>query len=198
MLWTASSALQSKQINRDHEKFKEYMATLCKLVKKVFTEFYNSTKSMSAQMTKFSNLMVFYVIQGRSFDEIYHMTKTKLEAQNPTKVSGYIGHDDYQKNHFIRKNSSLLLMSSSCSSFSLNENNDSILTDSTFDKSGSDTSLNISSSKNSEKVLRENFSSNARDNSTKKLFSASESNLNTLKTSTPSSQVLKAKRQISF
>jgi len=171
------------------------MSTLCKLVKKVFTEFYNPTKSMSAQMTKFSNLMVFYVIQGRSFDEIYLMTKNKLDAQNPTKVSGYIGQEDYQKNHFIRKNSSLLLMTNSCSSFSINSDS---LTDSTFDKSGSDTSLNRSTSKNSEKVLRENFSSNARDNSTKKLFSTSESNLNTLKTSTPSSQVLKAKRQISF
>lgn len=195
LLWTASSALQSKQVNRDHEKFKEYMSTLCKLVKKIFTEFYNPTKSMSAQMTKFSNLMVFYVIQGRSFDEIYLMTKNKLEAQNPTKVSGYIGQEDYQKNHFIRKNSSLLLMTNSCSSFSINS--DSLL-DSTFDKSGSDTSLNRSTSKNSEKVLRENFSNNARDNSTKKLFSVSETNLNTLKTSTPSSQVLKAKRQISF
>ena len=172
------------------------MSTLCKLVRKVFTEFYNPSKSMSAQMTKFSNLMVFYVIQGRSFEEIYLMTKNKLEAQNATRVSGYIGQEDYQKNHFIRKNSSFLLMSNSCSSLSLNENSNSFL-ESTFERSGSDTSLNISTSNNSDKVLRENFTSNARGNSSKKLIITSESNLNALKSSTPSN-VLKAKRQISF
>ena len=172
------------------------MSTLCKLVKKVFTEFYNPIKSMSAQMTKFSNLMVFYVIQGRSFEEIYLMTKNKLEAQNATRVSGYIGQEDYQKNHFIRKNSSFLLMSNSCSSLSLNENSNSF-SESTFERSGSDTSLNISTSNNSDKVLRDNFTSNARGNSSKKLIITSESNLNALKSSTPSN-VLKAKRQISF
>lgn len=177
------------------------MSILCKLVRKVFTEFYNPSKSMSAQMTKFSNLMVFYVVQGRPFEEIYQVTKNKLEAQNPTRVSGYIGQEDYQKNHFIRKNSSLLLMSTnSCSSLSLTENSDSFL-EATFDKSGSDTSLSRSTSKNNSEgnVLKENFSSNVRENnSTKKLFTGSDSNLNALKTSTPSSNVLKAKRQISF
>ena len=173
------------------------MSTLCKLVRKVFTEFYNPSKSMSAQMTKFSNLMVFYVIQGRSFEEIYLMTKNKLEAQNATRVSGYIGQEDYQKNHFIRKNSSFLLMSNSCSSLSLNENSNSF-SDSTFERSGSDSSLNISTSNNNEEVLRENFTSYVRGNSLKKLIITSESNLNVLKTSTPSSNFLKAKRQISF
>lgn len=174
------------------------MSTLCRLIKRAFIEFYNPTKSVSAQMSKFATLMVFYVIQGRPVDDIYAMVKTKLEANNSTKVSGYIGKEDYQKNHYIRKNSSLLLMSASCSSLNLSENNDSIL-DSTFERSGSDTSLNRSSSKVAESnVLRENLSNNIRDNSTKKLFSGSDSNLNAVKTSTPSSNVLKAKRQISF
>lgn len=175
------------------------MSTLCKLVKRIFTEFYNPSKSMSAQMTKFSNLMVYYIIQGRPLEEIFVMTKHRLEVQNPTKVSGYIAQDEYEKNSFIRKNSSLLLMTNSCSSLNLTDNSNSFI-DSNFDKTGSDTSLNHSTSKNNNDsgVLRENVLVNSRVKSSKKLFGGSDSSLHQLKTSTPSSNVLKAKRQISF
>ena len=201
LLWSASSALQSKQINREHEKFRDFMSTLCRLVKKLLIEFYHHGKSMSTQMQKFSHLTVFYVIQGRSFDDIYAAAKTRLEAQNPTKISGYIGPEEYERNrHIIRKNSSLLMAPSfSCSSLNSTANNsDSLLDGSLLDKSTSDTSLVRSSSKSNAEnnVLRENFQS--RENSGRKTF-GSDSNLNKISnTSTPSSNVLKAKRQISF
>lgn len=174
------------------------MSMLCKLVKKIFTDFYNPSKSMSAQMTKFANLMVYYVIQGRTYEEIYLITRKKIEEQNPMKVSGYIGQEEYIKNQFIRKNSSLLMLSTSCSSLNFSHDSDS-LNDSNFDKSGgSDKSLNHSSSKINETcVLRENVLSHARENSAKKPFGGSDSNLSKLSTSTPSN-ILKAKRQISF
>lgn len=201
LLWSASSVLQSKQINREHEKFREYMSMLCRLVKKLLNEFYHPGKSMSNQMQKFSTLTVFHVIQGRSFDEIYSMAKTRLEGQNHTKkISGYIGPDEYEKNRYIRKNSSLLLMPSlSCTSLNSSTMNSDSFTDGSFlDRSSSDTSLNRSTSKSNAEncVLRENFQ--IRENSARKAF-GSDSNINKLpNTSTPSSNVLKAKRQISF
>lgn len=173
---------------------------LCRLVKKLLSEFYNHGKSMSAQMQKYSTLTVSYVIQGKSFEEIYAKANKHLKGQNSTKISGYVGPVEYEKNQFIRKSNSLLLMPSiSCSSLNSSTiNSDSLMDASYFDKSASDTSLNQSMSKSNTEsnVLRENFQS--RENSARKIF-GSESNLNKITTtSTPSSGVLKAKRQISF
>lgn len=171
------------------------MATLCKLVKKIFSEFYNPQKSMSSQMTKFANLMVFYVIQGRSIDDIYAMTKSRLDAQNPTKISGYIAREDFEKNCFVRRNNSLVLLSQSSSSLNFSGSTETIASD----VSGSDTSsLNHSSTtkSNISGVLRENHM--GVENSGKKSFNANEASINQLKTSTPASNILKAKRQISF
>ncbi|KAG5667494.1 hypothetical protein PVAND_015474 [Polypedilum vanderplanki] len=194
LLWATSSALQAKKISRDHDKFKEYMSILCKLVKKIFTEFYNPQKSMSSQMTKFANLMVYYVIQGKSFDEIYAITKSRLE--NPVKLTGYIGREEFEKNRLVRSKSSLLMLSESA--LSLNGSLETLGSD--IDISGSDTSLNQSSSKsNISGILCENQNRKSNENSAKKLFGLSDSNLmNHVKTSTPSSNILKAKRQISF
>lgn len=175
---------------------------LCRLVKKVLAEFYHPQKSMSAQMQKFSNMMVFYVVQGRSFDDIYLMTTARLDAQNPTKVSGYIAADEYERNRYVRKNSSLLLLTGSNSSLNYSSNNSDSFLDTTFNKSGSDTSLNRSTSKSNAEnvVLRENFGG-IRENSSRKLYGGSDSNLNKLAVNanmSSSSNILKAKRQISF
>ncbi|KAG5677438.1 hypothetical protein PVAND_007196 [Polypedilum vanderplanki] len=173
LLWAASSALQAKKINREHEKFKDYMSTLCKLVKKIFTEFYNPQKSKSS-------------------DDIYTLTKNRLE--NTVKVSGYSGREDLEKSHFVRSNSSFLMLSES--RFSLNGSLETLGSD--IDISSSDTSPNQSLSKsNISGVLCEN-QNRMIQNSSKKLFRLSDSNLmNHVKTSTPSN-ILKAKRQISF
>lgn len=189
LLWTASSALQSKKINREHEKFKDHMGLLCRLVRKIFSEFYNPAKSMSAQMQKFSNLMVFYVIQGRSFEEIYEATKFRLEAQNPTKISGYISQEDYKKNCYVRQGKSLLLMGSN-SSLNISEASDSFASDKS---ATSDTSLTRSTSKsNLSGILCENLQDSA------KKLPLHDSKPAQLKTSTPSTNVLKAKRQLNL
>jgi hypothetical protein len=53
LLWAASSALNNKQISKDHDKFKEYATLLVRLTKRVFIEFYDPLiKSMSTQMLK--------------------------------------------------------------------------------------------------------------------------------------------------
>lgn len=40
LLWAVSQALQEKKINTKHEKFKEYAATLAKVVRRLFQEYY--------------------------------------------------------------------------------------------------------------------------------------------------------------
>jgi hypothetical protein len=201
LLWTVSSALSSKQIHTGHEKFKEFAAILCKLVKKLLIEFYNPKKSLSGQMLKYSNMMVFYVVQQeKPIDEIYKTTKMRLQNQNVQKVSGYIGLEEYSKNTYVRKNSSLIMMSNSRSSLNISSCSE-------FERSGSDSSFNldnsciseedvkISCAKACENVLREN---NRNENSEQKIFSSnSDSNLAKYKSNAPSN-LLKAKRQISF
>lgn len=204
ILWAVSTALTSKEISKQHEKFKEFASILAKLVKTIFIEFHNpALKSISGQLSKFANFMVSYVIQERAINEIYSRTKVHLQSKNPTKVMGYIAQQEYQRNqpHFIRKNNSLLLMTQSCSSLNLSQQSDSYLDISSLNSSKlseSNSSLNRSSSKNNEMVgaLRENFIGQSIEKSARKL-GGSESSLNTLK-STSSSNLLKAKRQISF
>lgn len=157
---------------------------------------------MSEQLTKFAAHMVFYVIQGRTFDEIYNLTKTSIQSKNTTKVSGYIGQQDYERNKqfMTRKNSSLLFSSQSCSSLNMSQQSENSFDGHSLNSSKlseSNSSFNQSSSKNNELlVLRENLMSTSGDKSARK-FSGSDSNLNRPK-SNSSTNLMKAKRQISF
>jgi hypothetical protein len=185
--------LTSKKVSNEHEKFKEFASTLTRLVKNIFIEFYNpAIKSISDQLMKFANQMVFYVIQGQDYVEIHKMTRLSLLTKNSTKVSGYVSQQDYDR----RKSSSLLLLSQSCSS-SLN------LSDNSLNSSRlSNSSLNRSTSKNNESIaLRENFMSQSSEKSARK-FGGSDSNINLNRppsaATTPSTNLMKAKRQISF
>lgn len=202
ILWAVSTALTTKKISKEHEKFKEYASILAKLVKTIFLEFYNPTiKSISGQLSKFANFMVFQVVQGLSHQKIYTSMKVHLESKNTTKVSGYIAQQDYERNqtNLIRRNNSLLLMSQSCSSlnFSHSESFIDIGSLNSSKLSESNSSLNRSSSKNNDSgALRENFLASSRENSAMK-FGGSDSNLAKHK-STSSTNLLKAKRQISF
>lgn len=190
-----------KQISKEHEKFKEYATLLATLVKKIFIEFYDpANKSLSNQMAKFSNHMVYFVIQGQSKEDILRTTRLHLQSKMTTKVSGYIAPQDYERNkqYFFRKSNSLLLASQSYSSLNVAQCSESSFEDYASSSSRlapSNSSINLSSSKNNELgVLRENFQSSA--HSAKK-FSGSESSLNRAK-SNSSSSLMKAKRQISF
>lgn len=151
---------------------------------------------------KFATHMVFYVIQGRASDEIYTLTRTLLQSKNTTKVSGYIAQQDYERNKqfLIRKNSSLLFMSQSCTSLNQSQQSENSYDGNSLNSSKlseSSSSINRSSSKNNELlVLRENLIATNGDKSARK-FGGSESNLLRTK-SNSSSNLMKAKRQISF
>lgn len=143
--------------------------------------------------------MVFYVIQGKSFEEIYEQTKDRLLKKGVTKVNGYIAPEEYemQKSNLFRRNNSLMLQSQSSqaqsSQFSENSFDSSAVP--SINKVKNETNapgnskVSRSTSKSNESsALRENYRSSREKVavSTSKLFVGSKSNL------------LKAKRQISF
>ena len=195
-----SNALTSKQISNEHENFKQFASTLAKLVKKILLEFYNPAgKSLSGQMLKFATHMVYYVVNGRPAEEIFAMTKASLQSKNTTKVTGYIGQQDFeqsQKNHVRRSSSFNMMASQSCSSLNYSQQSETSFEGSSLHLNESNSSINRSSSKNNEMLaLRENFMIQSSEKSARKF--GSESNLNKAKSSS-SSSLMKAKRQISF
>ncbi|CAO1338987.1 unnamed protein product [Diamesa serratosioi] len=185
LLWATSQSLASKQISKDHRNFKEYATLLVKLTKRLFTEFFCPNKSVSGQMLKFSNSMVFFVIQGRHFDDIYSMTKSRLQKSLCQKELSSLTHSRYEDNkqNEIRKTNSVL--SSTFPSFKTKNN---VLS--------SEKCINSSSSKNNESfVLRENVIRCNQKSSTKK---TTMENTKLLSKVGSSSNLQRAKRQISF
>lgn len=173
---------------------------LGKLMKRILMEFHNpAEKSMSEQLIKFANYMVFYVIQGRSVEDIYAMTKAWLQSKNTKKVSGYIAAQDYERNkpNLVRQSSSLLLMSRSCHSLTNSQQSESSYDENSSKMGGSNTSLSQISTKSHEMlVLREKCINRSGDSSARNLV-GSDPNLSRAKSSS-SSNLMKAKRQISF
>jgi hypothetical protein len=143
-------------------------------------------------MSTFANQMVFYVKQGQSFDDIYRLTKSSLLTKNEKDQ------ERSQQQSLIRRSSSFMMMSQSCSTLNFSQQSArSIDSLNSANFSGSNSSLSGSSSKNNQMLaLRENFMVQSGEKSAKK-FSGSDSNLNKSKSSS-SSNLLKAKRQISF
>jgi hypothetical protein len=162
--------------------------------------------------------MVFYVIQGRSYDDIYTLTKEKYQkTKNVARVSGYIhAQEEYERNrNLVRRSSSQLfrasLMNSSSSlnisNYSSSENladlnvasRKSSISENSSSASKSDT-LTRSSSKNNDGVgvLRENLLRNISDQKNSG-HRASESDVSKIFVGKTNSNMLqKAKRQISF
>lgn len=218
-MWAVSSALANKQISKDHEKFNGYAKILVNLTKKIFVEFYDPLiKSTSNQMLKIANGMVFYVVQGRSAEEIYKLTKENYQkTRNITKVAGYITQEEYERNkrNLVRKNSSLLFQSMSNSSLNIYSSSENIIDGNSLPSSGagsnskrSEMSENTSSaskkdlsnrstSKNNETMgaLRENF---LKTDSGQKISQRPAANDSSSKLFAAKTNVLKAKRQISF
>lgn len=148
--------------------------------------------------------MVYYVIQGQTFEEIYLVTKSRLQSNiAASKVSGYIAQENYEHkpNLVGRKCSSLLLMShsQSCSSLSISQQSSEGILDLSVND-GSNSSLNRSSSKNNGSTLRENFfRSGDNANSARKCSTLSDTDLSKMSSnSSLGCNVMKAKRQISF
>lgn len=189
-------------ITSEHEKHQEYAKVLGKLLPAIFREFYNPTnKSVSLQLERFVNLMTYQVVQEQPPHEILASTRSLLQSKNATRVTGYIGSKEYERNkpYLFQRNNSMLMMSHS----SLSLNLSSQQSENSFDGGASsrlsdcNSSVSLSSSKNNEgSALRENFLGKSVEKSAREI-SFSESNLNRSK-SASSSSVNKAKRQISF
>lgn len=202
ILCSVANALKSKGLTNESNNYKQFGSVLAKLVKTIFLEFYNpAIKSVSEQLSKFANFMVFNVVQGQTFDEIHPKAKEHFRSKNPVKVrTGYISKQDYEfsMKNIVKSNNSLLVMSQSSSSLNFSRSGsfyeNSSLNSSKLSESNS--SLNLSSSKNNDmRPLRENFIGQSNEKSSK--ISASDSNLNKHKSSS-ASNLMKAKRQISF
>ena len=137
-------------------------------------------------MLKYSNNMVFFVIQGRNFEDIYSMTKARLEKSLCHKEFSYIAHttcEDTRQTE-VRKTSEALR------SASFPTSTIKIKTQS------SEKCLTSSSSKNNESfALRENFIRCNQRYSTTKTTIENEKILSNVGSTT---NLQKAKRQISF
>ncbi|CAO1335687.1 unnamed protein product [Diamesa tonsa] len=197
LLWATSQSLASKQISKDHHKFKEYATLLVKLTKRLFTEFFCPSKSVSGQMLKYSNNMVFFVIQGRNFEDIYSMTKARLEKSICHKEFNNKEHTtqkDLRQNEFLQTNA---MLSSSTLSRTEELKTSSFPTSTKKNKTlSSEKCLTSSTSKNNESfALRENFIRCNQRNSTAKTTVQNEKIISNHGNTT---NLQKAKRQISF
>ena len=136
-------------------------------------------------MLKYSNNMVFFVIQGRNFEDIYSMTKARLQKSLCQKELSYIPHSTYEDNKQNEVKKTNTMLSSSMST----QISEKFNCTSKKKKPSSEKCLTSSSSKNNESLaLRENFIRCDQRSSTKK----------TVENAGNSSNLQKAKRQISF
>lgn len=106
ILWSVSTALNSKQISKNHESFKELASTLAKLVKKIFLEFHLPGKSISSSLQYFASQMVHFVINGHPSDQVYKNTKELLETKNLKQNK-----PNLLKNHFLTASHSSMELS---------------------------------------------------------------------------------------
>lgn len=203
MLCAIATALGKNGINNEHEKYTEYAKVLGKLLMAIFKEFYNpNNKSVTLQLERFVNFMTLRVVQEHSPHDILASTRSLLQSKNASRVTGYIGPKEYERNkpYLIQRNNSMLMMShSSLSLNTLSSHHSETSLDGGTSSRLSDccSSVSLSSSKNNAgSALRENFLGKSGEKSALKV-SLSDSNLNRSK-SASSSSVNKAKRQISF
>lgn len=148
-------------------------------------------------MLKYSNNMVFFVIQGRNFEDIYSMTKGRLKKSLSQKEFSYTANSMYEdaKQNEVRKTNAMLsfkTLSPSSEAFRLASNPTSTKNNETLASVKCSTS---SSSKNNESfALRENFIRCNQRNSSTKTAVENEKEIS----SNNSTNLQKAKRQISF
>ncbi|KNC21793.1 hypothetical protein FF38_03231, partial [Lucilia cuprina] len=101
LLWAVSQALQERKINAKHESFKQYASILARVVRRIFQEFYQkSSTSNSETMLRLAKKYVYPVTAGSTADDIYLQAKAQIEdtkRQSTTRLSGYIGPEEYQQ-----------------------------------------------------------------------------------------------------
>ncbi|XP_065370215.1 uncharacterized protein mi isoform X2 [Calliphora vicina] len=135
LLWAVSQALQERKINAKHESFKQYASILARVVRRIFQEFYQkSSTSNSETMLRLAKKYVYPVTAGSTADDIYLQAKSQIEdtkRQSTTRLSGYIGPEEYQQ---LKLQSSQSLLSQSQSHKGSTHN--IFTTESSFDSFG--------------------------------------------------------------
>ncbi|XP_037042484.1 uncharacterized protein LOC119078870 isoform X2 [Bradysia coprophila] len=137
LLWAVSTSLRKKNINSQHKDFTAFASVLAKVVKRLFLETRDESTSTSDTMIRIADRLVFWVVQGKSIDEIYlneKMRKENLRAASKIKLKGYIGPEDYEKlkKPIQKVNSNLFLSQSSTDSFNFSQQSFSFSTQTTI------------------------------------------------------------------
>ncbi|KAJ6644449.1 hypothetical protein Bhyg_09418 [Pseudolycoriella hygida] len=100
LLWAVSTSLRKKNIHTQHPNFTAFASVLAKLVKRLFLETRDVTVSTSDTMMRIADRLVFWVVRGKSADDIYlseRLRKENLRAAAKVKLKGYITPEDYDK-----------------------------------------------------------------------------------------------------
>ncbi|XP_055387860.1 uncharacterized protein LOC129616304 [Condylostylus longicornis] len=92
LLWAVSKALQNQKIGVSHPKFKSYVSTLARAVKRLFLQFYKKRNSTSEVLLKLSKKYVYSVINEKTADEIYLMEKIEFENRTQGIKTVFSGH----------------------------------------------------------------------------------------------------------
>ncbi|TDG51601.1 hypothetical protein AWZ03_002061 [Drosophila navojoa] len=110
LLWAVSQALQERKISAKHENFRQYAADLARIVKRIFQEFHQGhTTSNSETLLRLAKKYAFSVISGKQPDDIYlHARSHESEAkrQSSTRLSGYIGPEEFAQRKLLLSQSS--------------------------------------------------------------------------------------------
>ncbi|XP_031617883.1 uncharacterized protein LOC116337446 [Contarinia nasturtii] len=99
LLWAVSTALKKKSITSAHSNFNQYGSILGKVVKRLYLESLpTKTESTSGTMLRLADRLVFFVLQGKTVDEIYLEEKARMDTTKTNaakRLSGYINRDEY-------------------------------------------------------------------------------------------------------
>ncbi|ALC41690.1 mi [Drosophila busckii] len=126
LLWAVSQALQEKKISAKHEHFRQHAADLARIVKRIFQEFYQGhTTSNSETLLRLAKKYAFNVIGGKQADDIYLQARSQeceSRRQSSTRLSGYIGPEEFAQRKLLLSQSSTLSKSGSMQNLFGSEN----------------------------------------------------------------------------
>lgn len=117
ILWAVSTSLKKKSIPTHHRNYKQYAAVLAKVTKRFFLEHVDRNSfSTSEVLLKIADKHVFWVLQGKSEDEIYLNERNKMDniATSLPKLTGYIAPAEYEERQkLMRRSASVMHLSDS-------------------------------------------------------------------------------------
>lgn len=199
-MWAVSTALKKKSITTSHENFNSYASVLAKVVKRLYLESVTSKmESTSATMLRLSDRLVFWVIQGKTVDEIYLDEKNRQEAAKNAlkKPTGYIGPEEFALQKELL-NKSITSTSTECatSQSSTSADRKPLTNSSSKSNLGMSTLRENHDSKSAQKNASANVNFSGRNQKNLSPYNANKQKLLVGNSIYPN--LLKVKRQISF